>query len=122
MIAFFLYDESIVDLMPQGLRAYRLSVNPRATLKPAWIEVADSNALWLDYLKFDVRSNALQKFLQTKSVLSVISKLYFEQLVAISLVCCSIFIEYKKCQMKGWQNRIYTNRNVMVRYIELVRG
>ena len=90
MIAAFLYDESIVDLMPQGLRAYRLSVNPRATLKPAWIEVADSNALWLDYLKFDVRSNALQKFLQTRSVLSTISKLYFEQLVFSYLVRFSV--------------------------------
>ncbi|HFR2849881.1 TPA: hypothetical protein ACHWZY_002183, partial [Streptococcus pneumoniae] len=27
----------------QGLRADHLSVNPRATLKPAWIEVIDSN-------------------------------------------------------------------------------
>lgn len=27
----------------QGLRVNHLSVNPRAILKPAWIEVADAN-------------------------------------------------------------------------------
>ncbi|EMY83879.1 hypothetical protein PNI0159_01831 [Streptococcus pneumoniae PNI0159] len=40
--------------------------------------------------------NTLRKSLQTTSVLSAISKLYFEQPTAGFLVCSLIFIEYKK--------------------------
>ncbi|ANO37391.1 hypothetical protein SPND219_01636 [Streptococcus pneumoniae] len=47
-------------------------------------------------MKYDARNNTLRKSLQTRSVLSAISKHCFEQPVSSFLVCSLIFIEYKK--------------------------
>lgn len=78
----------------QGLRADHLSVNPRATLKPVCIGIADSNSMKIKVQTRSVLSTtSKQCFEVTSPVLSAILKLYFEQPVFSSLVRFSLSIK-----------------------------